>query len=231
MVGMAGLVGAGRTEVLSAIFGVIPGVAGTVLVDDQLIPPGNCPAAIDRGIAMVPEDRKAQGLILPWGVRQNISLPGLKRYRIAGAGISLGSERRDSKRMISEMQIKTANDHSPVSQLSGGNQQKVVIGKWLAMNPRVLLLDEPTRGVDIGAKQEIYRLMETLAKSGVAILFASSDMEEVLGMADRILVMHEGTISGELSRDQATEESVMNLATGLTTGLPSGTPQSHRVNP
>jgi ribose transport system ATP-binding protein len=165
-------------------------------------------------MALVPEDRKQQGLILEQSIRQNISLPGLARHKRAGIFSNFGQERLDSARMTAEMRIKAPNDHQEVQYLSGGNQQKVVIAKWLSMNPAVLLLDEPTRGVDIGAKQEIYRLMEELAEQGVAILFVSSEMEEVLSMSDRVIVMHDGQISGELEHSQLSEEAVMQLATG-----------------
>ena len=218
MVGVAGLVGAGRTEMLSAIFGVDQSLAGKITVAGQPVPVGSCRAAIDAGVAMVPEDRKQQGLVMAWGTRQNVSLPGLERHKVAGVGINLRKEGETSRQMTDEMRIKTSCDRQPVEDLSGGNQQKVVIGKWLAMEPQVLLLDEPTRGVDIGAKQEIYRLMEELAERGVAILFVSSELEEVLSMSDRVLVMHEGRLTGELSRENASEESVMRLATGFQAG-------------
>jgi ribose transport system ATP-binding protein len=214
MVGVAGLVGAGRTELLEAVFGVTPAIEGTVRIDDVVMPPGSCRATIDAGMALVPEDRKTQGLILPIGVRENVGLPSLNRNKIAGGFLNSAAQAVDSRRMIAEMKIKTASDTTAVELLSGGNQQKVVIGKWLAMQPKVLLMDEPTRGVDIGAKQEIYRLMEQLARRGVAILFVSSEMEEVLSMSDRIIVMHEGRVTGELVGDQCDEESVMRLATG-----------------
>jgi ribose transport system ATP-binding protein len=185
-----------------------------VLLDGKPIPLHNCQASIGAGLAMVPEDRKQQGLILEMGSRANIGLPGLSRHRVAGMFLNRGQERFDSDRMIQELKIKTPNDRQPVLYLSGGNQQKVVIGKWLSMEPRVLLMDEPTRGVDIGAKQEIYRLMEALAEQGVGILFVSSEMEEVLSMSDRVIVMHEGRITGVLNRMQLSEEAIMQLATG-----------------
>ena len=213
MVGIAGLVGAGRTELLRAVFGIDEAMAGSVSVGQREIDLKNCRRAIDAGVAMVPEDRKEQGLILELGIRSNIGLPGLGRNSISGVFVNKAQERSDSDEMIREMRIKTPSDDQEVQYLSGGNQQKVVIGKWLSMNPRVLLLDEPTRGVDIGAKQEIYRLMEELAQRGVAILFVSSEMEEVLSMSDRVLVMREGELTGELSRSQMTEEAVMQLAT------------------
>lgn len=218
MVGIAGLVGAGRTELLRAIFGVDPSSSGTITLSGQSLTKHNCRTAINLGMAMVPEDRKSEGLILETGSRNNIGLPGLDRHRINGIFANAAKEKSDAERMTGAMRIKSAHDSQPVQFLSGGNQQKVVIGKWLSMNPTILLLDEPTRGVDIGAKQEIYRLMEELTAKGVGILFVSSEMEEVLSMSDRVLVMHEGRIAGELTRDTASEESIMHLATG---GQPS----------
>lgn len=214
MVGVAGLVGAGRTEMLTAVFGVQPPLDGQVSVDDVTYRPTDCRHAIDAGVALVPEDRKDQGLILEWGTQANIGLPGLARHSHGPGFLNQAKERSDSAEMIDQMKIKTPSQTQPVEYLSGGNQQKVVIGKWLAIKPRVLLLDEPTRGVDIGAKQEIYRLMEQLAERGVAILFVSSEMEEVISMSDRVIVMHEGKFTGELSRDQVSEEAIMQLATG-----------------
>ena len=211
---LAGLVGAGRTEVLGALFGVDPKVSGEISVAGKLRVIANPRDAIDAGMALVPEDRKQQGLILEMSIRQNIGVPGLARNQRAGGLLNFARERQDSLQMTEEMKIKAPNDLQLTQYLSGGNQQKVVIGKWLAMQPRVLFLDEPTRGVDIGAKQEIYRLMEELAEQGVAILFVSSEMEEVLSLSDRVLVMHEGRITGELNRDELSEEAVMQLATG-----------------
>ncbi len=214
MVGIAGLVGAGRTELLRAIFGVDKALSGSIFVSGKELTSLNCRTAINAGIAMVPEDRKNEGLILETGMRNNIGLPGLDQHRKAWLFANTRREKADSERSTQQMRIKTSSDSQQVRYLSGGNQQKVVIGKWLSMNPTVLLLDEPTRGVDIGAKQEIYRLMEELAAKGVAILFVSSEMEEVISMSDRVLVMHEGRISGELSRNDASEEAIMHLATG-----------------
>ncbi|MCB0914009.1 MAG: sugar ABC transporter ATP-binding protein, partial [Propionibacteriaceae bacterium] len=170
--------------------------------------------AIKAGLALVPEDRKGEGLVIDMPVRSNVSLASLRRNRRLGVFRNGTAEQDDTLQMIDQLNIKTPSAEQVVRFLSGGNQQKVVIGKWLSMSPRVLLLDEPTRGIDIGAKQEIYSLMESLAEDGVAVLFVSSEMEEILGMSDRTLVMHEGRITGELSRDQLSEEAVMHLATG-----------------
>jgi ribose transport system ATP-binding protein len=213
IVGVAGLVGAGRTEMLQTLFGVTPAVGGTMRVGGSTILPQSPREAIRAGIGLVPEDRKQQGLVLEMAVRQNISLPSLRRTQYVGF-LNYASERDISEQMVRQLNVRTPGDGQAVQFLSGGNQQKVVIGKWLAMSPRVLLLDEPTRGIDVGAKQEIYRLMEQLAGRGVAVLFVSSEMEEVLGMSDRTLVMHEGRITGELARHELSEEAIMHLATG-----------------
>lgn len=214
IVGIGGLVGAGRTELMETVFGLEPAIGGSISVDGKRLHVRSNRDAIQAGIALVPEDRKAEGLILEMGVRQNIGLPGLWRHRILRSLVNRKQEKSDSDAMIAEMKIKTPSDGQLVQFLSGGNQQKVVIGKWLSMTPRVLLLDEPTRGVDIGAKQEIYRLMEELAEQGVAVLFVSSEMEEVISMSDRVLVMHEGRITGELDRHELSEQSILQLATG-----------------
>lgn len=213
IVGIAGLIGAGRTELLTTLFGVTPALGGSIRIAGIAVAPRSPRAAIAAGIALVPEDRKKQGVVLEMSVRDNLSLASLRRDQRHGlinrqrAG-ELGAE------MIAALKIKTSDSRQPVQFLSGGNQQKVVIGKWLALRPRVLLLDEPTRGIDIGAKQEVYRLLEQLAREGVAVLYASSEMEEILGVSDRVLVMHEGRIAGELPRSELTEESIMHLATG-----------------
>jgi ribose transport system ATP-binding protein len=231
-VGLAGLVGAGRTEVLLALFGVQPPVGGTVRIGAQPLQPTSPTEAIAAGLALVPEDRKREGVVLAMPVRENISLASLRQdqrhgFRDAAREESLSAE------MIQSLRIKTPGDRQVVQFLSGGNQQKVVIGKWLALQPKVLLLDEPTRGIDIGAKQEIYRLMEELAAQGVAILFASSEMEEILGMSDRVLVMHEGRITGELARHELSEEAIMHLATGTASpatnasAVPPASPDLH----
>lgn len=213
IVGMAGLVGAGRTELLQTLFGVTPAVSGEVRVLGQAVRI-RCPQdAVAAGLGLVPEDRKQQGLVLGMSVRENMSLAALKRDQHMGL-LNHAAEQQISRQMTAAMNIKTPSDRQIVQYLSGGNQQKVVLGKWLAMNPHVLLLDEPTRGIDIGAKEEIYRLMETMAKQGMAILFVSSEMEEVLSMSDRALVMHEGRLTGELAREQLSDEALMRLMTG-----------------
>jgi ribose transport system ATP-binding protein len=214
IVAVAGLVGAGRTEMLETLFGVTPALEGTIEVSGSEITIDSPISAIEAGIALAPEDRKQQGLVIDMTVRENLSLAALKRDQKQAGFLDISKEQEISDEMIKAMRVKTPNEDQVIRFLSGGNQQKVVLGKWLAMKPKVLLLDEPTRGIDVGAKSEIYTLMEELAESGVAILYVSSEMEEVLGMADRALVMHEGRITGELSRDELSEESVMRLATG-----------------
>ena len=165
-------------------------------------------------MALVPEGRKEQGLIIEMNVKENVSLAGLWRNRLRLGGLNRSRETKDTADMIGRLNIKTPGDTQVVRFLSGGNQQKVVLGKWLTMQPDILLMDEPTRGIDIGAKEEVYKLMESLARSGMAILFVSSELEEILGMSDRVIVMHEGRITGELKRNELSEEAVMHLATG-----------------
>ena len=214
IVALTGLVGAGRTELLEVLFGVTPAAGGEVRVGGRKVLLNGPCDAIRAGIALVPEDRKLQGLILGMAVCENVSLACLSRASHRGSFVNFADERRVVSDMIRQLDIRTPSDRQVTQYLSGGNQQKVVLAKWLAMRPKVLLLDEPTRGVDVGAKQEIYRLMEALAERGVAILFVSSEMEEVLRMADRALVIHDGRITGQLSREELSEEAVMQLATG-----------------
>jgi ribose transport system ATP-binding protein len=213
IVGVAGLVGAGRTEMLRALFGIDPTLAGTITIAGQAIAIRNPKQAIAAGLALVPEDRKAQGVVLGMSIRENTSMARVGQDAMAGIMINTRKERELGELMKDKLATKTPTIEQLAGNLSGGNQQKVVLAKWLANKPRVLLLDEPTRGVDIGAKAEIYRIMEDLAKEGVAILFVSSDLEEVLGVADRVLVMHEGKITGELTHDELSAEAVMAFAT------------------
>ena len=214
IVGIAGLVGAGRTELLRVLFGIDIPVTGTVYIDGEELFIDDPKTAISHDIALVPEDRKLHGLVLESSVQQNIGLAGLHRFKKLFGFIDFMREKRDTTEAIDRLTIRTPGPDQVVKFLSGGNQQKVVIGKWLALKPRLLLLDEPTRGVDIGAKEEIYQLMEQLAAGGMGILFVSSEMEEVLGMSDRVIVLHEGEMMGELSREEMSEEAIMQLATG-----------------
>ena len=217
VVGLAGLVGAGRSELLTTLFGVTPAVAGSMTIGALRRPPRSAREAIAAGIVLAPEDRRRTGLVVPMSVKRNLSLASLRRDQRRGllrGFLNQTAENRVAAAMIDRMRIKAANDRQSVRYLSGGNQQKVVLGKWLCLQPRVLLLDEPTRGIDVGAKEEIYKLMDQLAGRGVAILFASSEMEEIIGLSDRVLVMHEGRIASALDRAEVSEESVMRLATG-----------------
>ena len=212
ILGLAGLVGAGRTELAQSVFGIRPAESGEILVGGEEVGIRSPQAAMERGIFYVPEERRSQGLILPFSIKNNITLSILDR--ISRFGFVARSERQTAEGFAKELSIRGGKLSDPVSRLSGGNQQKVVVAKALAREPNVLLLDEPTRGVDVGAKSEIYRLMDDLAKGGKAILLISSELDEVLSMSDRVLVMREGRISGEFGRGEATQESVMTAATG-----------------
>jgi rhamnose transport system ATP-binding protein len=213
IVALAGLVGAGRSEVARAIFGIDPRETGEVRLGGQLLPPLDPGAAMAAGLALVPEDRRQQGLVMDLSVERNANLAVLNRLR-SGWLMNRRAEERSAQDWTTRLQLKAHRLSDPVSSLSGGNQQKVVLAKWLATSPSVLIVDEPTRGIDVGAKAEVHRTLSQLAASGLAVLMISSDLPEVLGMAGRILVMREGAIVGELSREQANEEAVMYLATG-----------------
>jgi ribose transport system ATP-binding protein len=213
IVGMAGLVGAGRTELAEALFGLRTITGGEIRLGGKAVAIRHPSDAVEAGLLMVPEDRRLNGLVLEKGVGFNLTLPNLDLYSRGGL-VSAVKERTASRELCDRLRVKTPSIHQAVGLLSGGNQQKVVLGKWLARTPHVLILDEPTRGVDVGARSEIYALMDRLAGDGVAVWMISSDMEEVLGMSDRVLVMHEGRLAGELPRDRLTEEAVMRLATG-----------------
>jgi ribose transport system ATP-binding protein len=216
IVGLAGLVGSGRSELARTIFGIDRPVDGSVTVDGRPLTIQSPGDAIARGIYLIPEDRKRSGLILEDDITSNISLPNLRRLARAYL-LDRGREEKVATKQSARLNIRAASVSSVVGTLSGGNQQKVVLAKWLAMAPNVMLFDEPTRGIDVGAKSEIYGLIRALADAGVAVLMISSDMEEVIGVSDRILVMHEGRISGQLERDQFSEHQVMLLAVGKTT--------------
>jgi ribose transport system ATP-binding protein len=213
IVGLAGLVGSGRSELLRTIFGIDAPLAGTIEISGRRLSAASANEAIDAGLALVPEDRKQQGLVIEMNLRENISLASLAQHSTAGLRPA-SFERKISSEMTRQLGIRTRGDRQIVRYLSGGNQQKVVFGKWLATRPKVLLLDEPTRGIDVGAKREIYTIMDHLAHDGTAIFFVSSELEEILGMSDRALVMHEGRITGKLRRDHLSEELLMHFATG-----------------
>ena len=213
VVGFAGLVGSGRSEVAKAIFGVDETAQSNVSLGGKRLAINSAQDAIKEGIYLIPEDRRSCGLIVEATIRENISLPGLKRYASAGL-VNVASEDAKAVEMCRTINIKTPSTKVRAANLSGGNQQKVVLAKWLALSPKVLIFDEPTRGIDVGAKAEIYALIRELAGQGVSIIAISSEMEEVLGLSDRVAVMHEGKITGILERSQFSEEAVMRLATG-----------------
>ncbi len=213
ILGLAGLVGAGRTEFAHAIFGADRIDGGVVYLDGAPVRFASTSDAVKAGVFLVPEDRKRLGLLVDFSVAENITLPNLGAY-MRGIMISYGAERARAEQSRSELDIRTPNVAARTGSLSGGNQQKVVLAKWLAMSPRVIIFDEPTRGIDIGAKSEIYRLMRELADAGVAILMISSDMEEVIGISDRVAVMHKGGIVGILDRNECSEINILKLAVG-----------------
>jgi len=213
ILGIAGLVGAGRSEVAQAIFGVERPLAGHVLIDGLAIEIADPAAAIRQGLFLVPEDRRTAGLVVDFSVRENVTLPALDRYATHGL-VSVTKERIGARAICNELHVKATSVEIKTANLSGGNQQKVVLAKWLALDPKVLIVDEPTRGIDVGAKAEIYTLLRNLAQAGVAIVMISSDMEEILNISDRVAVMHEGAITGTLPRAECTEERIMALAVG-----------------
>lgn len=213
ILGFSGLMGAGRTEVMRAIFGLDKRTAGRIRLNGQDIQVTNPVQAVRAGIGFLTEDRKEEGLILDFSIKDNMTLPSHKDFSKNGF-FDDKTSRDFVQKMIDRLRIKSGRPEMVVGNLSGGNQQKVVLAKWIGIAPKVLILDEPTRGVDVGAKREIYQLMNELAERGVPIVLVSSDLPEVLGVSDRIVVMHEGRITGELSRGEATQEKVMQLATG-----------------
>ena len=213
ILGLAGLVGSGRTELARAIFGVDPLKAGAIKLNGEAIRVTSPRGAIDHGIYLIPEDRKGCGLLLDVSIAENISLPDLSSY-LRFFLVNTAQETKNARVQREQLKIRAPDVATTVGSLSGGNQQKVVLAKWLSMRPKVLIFDEPTRGVDVGAKQEIYEMLRRLTDSGVAILMISSDMEEVIGVSDRIAVMHEGAISGFLDRSQFSEHNVLQLAVG-----------------
>jgi len=213
ILGFAGLVGAGRTELMEAIFGARPALGGEMTLNGARYLPRRPREGIDAGVYLAPEDRKRHGLVLPMTIAQNTSLPNVANYARFGR-LDRAAERKVAEAEVARFRVRTPTIHRKVVNLSGGNQQKVVLGKWLAMSPRVLILDEPTRGIDVGAKAEIYRHMADLAAQGITILMVSSEMEEVLGMSDRVVVMRERRIRGVLGQRELSQERVAQLMTG-----------------
>jgi rhamnose transport system ATP-binding protein len=214
IVALAGLVGAGRTEVARAIFGIDRWDAGSVEIDGRRLPPGSPSAAMAAGIGLVPEDRRQQGLVMDFSIERNIALASLDTVRRGGL-IFRGAERSFARDWALRLQLKYARLSNPVWTLSGGNQQKTVLAKWLGRKPRLLIVDEPTRGIDVGTKAEVHRLLSELAAQGVAVLMISSELPEVLGMADRIVVLFEGRVTREFARADADEDAIMRAATGV----------------
>jgi ribose transport system ATP-binding protein len=217
ILGFAGLVGSGRTELMQSLFGVTPALRGVIRLGGERFAPRRPADAIRRGVYLAPEDRKQHGLVLPMSVAQNMTLPSISRFRPRWL-LQRGQARRLAEAEVQRLRLRCSGLHQAVVNLSGGNQQKVVLGKWLAMRPRVLIADEPTRGVDVGAKAEIYRHLAALTEQGVTILMVSSDMEEVIGMSDRVVVMHNRRITGVLPRSALTEGAVVSLMTGAPGG-------------
>ncbi len=214
ILGFAGLIGAGRTELMKAIFGDYQPDYGKIFIFGRETKIGSPEAAIKEGIGLLPEDRKQEGLVLLLSVLENISMASLGRVKGRGGLLNLKTEKVEVGDYIDRLRINTPGIYQQVQYLSGGNQQKVVLAKWLASHSRILIFDEPTRGIDVGAKIEVYTLMNSLVQNGVAVIMVSSEMPEVLGMSDRILVMHEGRLSAEFTREEATQEKVLAAAMG-----------------
>jgi ribose transport system ATP-binding protein len=217
ILGFAGLVGAGRTELMQTIFGVTPALGGGMTVDGAPFAPAAPRDAIDAGVLLVPEDRKRHGLVLQMSVAENTTLPSVRRIARWGV-LDRAAERLLAEQQAARLRTKAPTVLHKVIGLSGGNQQKVVLAKWLALNPRILILDEPTRGIDVAAKAEIYREIAGLAERGITILLVSSELEEVIGLCDRVVVMHEGRIVGIVPRERLTQERVASLMTGRSDG-------------
>jgi len=211
--GFAGLVGSGRSEVVRAIFGVDSYDSGSVSVDGMRLSKGKASKAMSAGLALVPEDRRLQGLLMPSSIATNTSITVLKKL-VRALVIRKKGEQEVALKWAKILQLKYASLNDAVERLSGGNQQKIVLGKWLATDPKILIVDEPTRGIDVGTKSEVHRLLSQRAQEGLAIIMVSSELPEVLGMADRILVMREGRQVAILSREEATSEKVISLAAG-----------------
>lgn len=213
VLGVSGLMGAGRTEIMQAVFGNMPHVSGDILMNGRKIQNRNPQEAMKNGIGFITEDRKVEGLMLEESIMKNISIANLGRISRSGV-LNKGAEEELVRRGIEELHIKCFGPLHECNNLSGGNQQKVVFAKWIYTEPKVLILDEPTRGVDIGAKKEIYSIINNLAEKGVAIIMVSSELPEVLGMSDRIMVVREGLVRGVLNKEEANQENIMILATG-----------------
>ncbi|ARJ43177.1 D-xylose ABC transporter ATP-binding protein [Pantoea alhagi] len=212
ILGVAGLVGAGRSEVMETLFGMAPADSGEVLIDGVPVTIDSPSMAIEKGMAFLTEDRKKSGLFLVLSVLENMSIVNMPEYSSKGGFVSHVQMAQDCMEQIRRLNIKTPTMDQIINNLSGGNQQKVLIARWLLAQPKILILDEPTRGIDVGAKAEIYRLISELANRGVAVIMVSSELPEILGMSDRVMVMHEGRITGILDKEEADQETIMSLA-------------------
>tara|TARA_Y100000766_G_scaffold270533_1_gene268548 strand:- start:568 stop:1212 length:645 start_codon:yes stop_codon:yes gene_type:complete len=212
---MAGLVGAGRTEVARAIFGIDRALGGTIEVKGEEVNIKHPQDAVRAGLALVPEDRKAQGAILNLAIRDNVAMVGMNQWQ-SGGFVNDRKIDEQAEEARKSLRIRTPSTRQEVSTLSGGNQQKVVLAKWMPLQPQIFLLDEPTRGIDVGSKSEIYEVIDRMTADGAGVLAISSELEEILRISDRVLVMHEGRIAGEVRRDdpQFSEKGIMQLATG-----------------
>lgn len=212
IVGFSGLVGSGRTEIMRAIFGIDGVMSGEILLNGQKIHPTSPKQAIDLGIALVPEDRKEQGILPNISVKGNITISVLKYYKNKLGILNEAREQETAEKDIKKFNIKTPDSEKLISQLSGGNQQKAILARWLESNPQVLILDEPTKGIDVGAKSEFYKIICECARDGIAVIVISSELPEVIGLSDRVIVVREGRISGEILRADATEEQILSYA-------------------
>jgi inositol transport system ATP-binding protein len=214
ILGVAGLIGAGRSNLAETLFGLTPATSGTIAIEGRTLTVRHPSDAVRRGMAFVTEDRKETGCFLLLDVLANMAMAALSRDFVRAGLVNHGEARRACERMGEALRVRTPDLEEPVMNLSGGNQQKVLLGRWLLTRPRILILDEPTRGIDVGAKAEIHRLIAELAAGGAAVLMISSELPEVLGMSDRIMVMREGRVTGVLDRAEADQVRIMNLASG-----------------
>jgi inositol transport system ATP-binding protein len=212
---VAGLVGSGRSNVAETLFGVTPATSGSILIDGKETAVTSPGVAMDAGMAFLTEDRKASGCFLLLDIMANMQMALLRRGHATAGFVSERKIEALCQQQRNRLRVRTPDLEEPIINLSGGNQQKVLIARWLMTKPRILILDEPTRGIDVGAKSEIYRLMTEFVRSGKAIIMISSELPEVLGMSDRIMVMHTGDKIGELSRAEATQEKILHMATGM----------------
>ena len=215
ILGVSGLMGSGRTEMAKTIFGEYKKSSGKIIIDGEQVNICSPKDSIEKGICYLSEDRKQEGLILGMSVGNNMTLANLKKYENGAKRINKVEEAKEVQEYIKKLSIKTPSSEQLIKNLSGGNQQKVILAKWLMLAPKVLIIDEPTRGIDVGAKKEIYDVLNELKATGKAIIMISSDMTEILGICDRILIMHEGEISGELIREEASQEAIMKYAVGI----------------